>query len=95
MTDIVDGLRENYPNMTDAFEAAREITRLRAELAAERERHETVCKLASAELDDMQAQLDALRELLGEAADVLDAYAPVFGKAMIARIDAALKGDGG
>lgn len=70
--DIVARLRNAYSgNSTLLDEAADEIERLRAELAAEREKAFTAMRVFE-RYRELEAQIDTLRELLREARDKLN-----------------------
>lgn len=79
------------------FEAADEITKLRADLAAEQDAHHKQCELTMrtmGRLSDARADLAAACELLREAQDyVADVPIAEAGNGLLARFDAFLKGD--
>lgn len=68
--DLPDRLRYEWPNLSTAIDAAREIERLRAELAAERERRGDLSEWElHVEIELLRANVAKLREALEQIAD--------------------------
>lgn len=75
MSDVVDWLRQEFPEDSGMAQVIDEITRLRAELAALRENSLAVLTRVRGYRDKVITERDALRAQLDEARDALEPFA--------------------